>query len=321
MNKKKVLIIVCVFIVVLSFFIPTIAKGFLPKASGTKTKVINYIGYVTATGEVVQKNKQQIVSTFPLIASEILTDAGDTVKKGQPLLKIDREQTARKLIEASTYASATGASSGTIPGSYEEVLKNIPEQILSDKDGIIGSVIVQKGSFINKGTPLFSLISEGDLIINVQVPENKIFKVKVGQPVEITGSGLDDKRYYGYVESISSSAKKVYAGTNQETVVDVTVSINNLDEKMKSGFSTKVRIITEPKKQIQVVPYESVMQDDTGKEYVYVFSKGFAVRKDIQTGIELGQGVEVVSGLNTDEIVISTPNDIKGNRTLVNIAS
>ena len=108
-------------------------------------------------------------------------------------------------------------------------------------------------------------------------------------------------------------------GTHEETVVDVCASIDNLDEEVKAGYTINAKIVVEKEKEINVVPYEAVMQDENETEYVYVFANGMAVRKDIETGVELTDGVEVLSGVSQDEPIIFTPNKVKKDGTRVKI--
>jgi len=320
LNKKNFVLIISLVVVFASFFVPPAIKKFVPTTTATKAKEIDYVAYVTATGEVVQKNIQQITSEVPIVVSKVLVKSGDYVKVGQAIISVDKEATAKKIMETTNLASMAGLQTGVYATSYDDALEKLPEQILSTLNGVIEAVNVTDGGFVDKATPIATMIGEGDLVVNIQVPENKIFNVKVGQPVEITGSGFEEQKYYGYVETISTTARKVFVGANQETIVDVVVSIENLDDRIKAGYSAKARIITEQKKQINVIPYESVMQDKNGKEYVYVFSKGLAIRKDIETGVELGEGLEVVSGINNEEIIISSPDEIKESGTLVKIS-
>ncbi|MFA5658865.1 MAG: HlyD family efflux transporter periplasmic adaptor subunit [Oscillospiraceae bacterium] len=319
MKKAKTVILLTAIMVIFSLFVPGIIENMLPSAKVTQLREVDYVGYVTASGEVVQKNKQQIKTDCPIIVSEVNVAPGDTVRMGQSILKVDREKTAKKLAEAADYSSLAGLTTGVFATSYEDAMNKIPSEIISNVSGVIESVFAVEGGYISQGEAVAAFIGAGDLIITAQVPENKVSKILVGQPVEITGSGFEGSKYYGYVRSIGLTAKKVYVGANQETVVDVEISIDNLDEKIKAGYSTKCRIITEQKNNINIVPYESVMQDNDGKEYVYVFSSGLAIRKDIETGVEINEGVEVLSGLSGEEAVISTPYDVKESGTLVKI--
>lgn len=319
MKKGIITIGITVALIIICLMIPSIMMAILPTSTVSKVKEVDYVGFVTATGEVQQKNKQQISSEFPLIVSSILVKPGDTIKQGQAVIKINREQTAQKMMENSTYAAVAGLTTGVYATSYDDAMKKLPTEVVSNIAGVVESVNVTSGQLIDKGTSIVSMIGAGDLAVLAQVPENKAMSVAVGQTVEITGSGFDGKKYYGHIQAISSSARKVFIGTNQETVVDITVSIENLDDKIKEGYTVKARVVTENEKKINVIPYESVLQDNDGKEYVYVYSDGTAVRHDIQTGLELGEGVQVVSGLPKDAYVIESPAVIKKSGSLVKV--
>lgn len=321
MKKYGVLIIVTVALIFGSTFIPEIIASGLPKTKVTKIQEVDYTEYVSASGEVTQTNKKFIVTDFPMIVGDVLIKSGDKVKKGQTLLKVDREATATKAAALADYSSMADLPSEYTSMSYDEILAKLPCEVTSTADGVIDTVSALTGEYLEKGGVIASFVSDGDLIAHILVPEDKISDIALGQPVEITGSGFEGRKYYGIVKTIASSAKKVYLGSNQETVIDIIASIDNLDEKIKAGYTVSAKIITEDLKKINIVPYESVMQDNEGKEYVYVFLKGTAIRKDIQTGIELSDGVEVISGVTQQEAIIATPEKVKESGTKVTIAS
>ena len=56
-----------------------------------------------------------------------------------------------------------------------------------------------------------------------------------------------------------------------------------------------------------MVPFESVRRENIG--YVYVFEGGKAIRRDIETGVETAEGVEVLAGLAPGEIVLFDPDE------------
>ncbi len=319
MKKEKIVIILTAVLVSFSFFVPGIVEKTLPSARVTKMREVDYVGYVTASGEVIQKNKQQIIADCPILVSEVLVKPGDSVRVGQTILYVDRAETAKKIVESMNISSYSGLTTGAFATSYEDAMNKIPEQIVSNVTGVIDNVVAESGRYISQGETIASFIGAGDLIVSAQVPENKISKIAIGQPVEITGSGFEGRKYYGYVRTVGLTAKKVYIGANQQTIVDVEISIDNLDDKIKSGYTTKCRIITEELKSVSIIPHESVMQDKDGNEYVYVFSAGLAIRKDIETGVEISEGVEVVSGVSPDEAVIATPYEVKDSGTHVKI--
>lgn len=65
--------------------------------------------------------------------------------------------------------------------------------------------------------------------------------------------------------------------------------------------------------ELLTIPYEAVGQDSNQQEYVYVYSKGRPVRKNITTGKELLHTVEVTKGLGITDIVLLEPENIQPN--------
>ena len=154
------------------------------------------------------------------------------------------------------------------------------------------------------------------MLVTALVSESKISSVKEGQKAEITGDGFGNKSYTAYVSSIGKTAKKVAVGNGKIVVVDVVLEIENPDDALKSGFTAKVKLFTEAAQNLLVVPYTAVLQDDDG-EYVYVYNNGRAVRKNIKTGRELENGYEILSGIDANSIVITSPLDVSKNAAAV----
>lgn len=299
---------------------PRILIATLPKVNVTQLKQIEYLNYVSASGVIEQRNKQQIKSQFPLIVSEVLVDTGDKVKKGQAVIKVDRDLTAQKIMENTSYAAMASASTDSIMTSYKDIYNKVPAEVTSTIDGVIESVSVTIGDFVAQDSTIASLVSGEDLIVNIQVPENKISKVAVGQKVEISGEGFEDGKYIGVVQSISPSARKAIVGNSQETIIDVLVKINNPDENIKCGFSAKTKIIVDEPHKLSVVPYEALLQEQDGREYVYVVENGVTAKRYITTNKELSDGVEVKSGLTQNDNIITNVDKIKKSGMLVKIA-
>ncbi len=76
-------------------------------------------------------------------------------------------------------------------------------------DGIIAKRFVYKGSVIRSGMPVYSIIPENSIYINVLLEETKLEGVKVGAPVKIKIDAYPDKKFEGVVEKIEpvSAAK------------------------------------------------------------------------------------------------------------------
>lgn len=320
MKKGRYILIIFVLVVAIgSYFIPGIIAGTLPTTSVTKMADYDYTESVSVWGVVDKKDKLEVTSSCAFIVDKVDVAVGDTIKKGQVIAVVDKDATAKKFVEAASFATMAGSGQMNLNAIYTQAYEALPDKMYSSLDGVVETVNMKVGDYIDKDTMIVSLVSSGNLIVSVPVPEKKITSIKVGQPAEISGYGFSEENNYGYVLSISPTARKAYIGTNQETIIDVTVSLENSQESVKPGCSARAKIHTSSVEKIKIIPYETIAQDDKGQEYVYVFEKGFAISKKIKTGRELADGIEVLSGISDNDIIISNPSKIKKSGTLVRV--
>ncbi|MGN0690012.1 MAG: efflux RND transporter periplasmic adaptor subunit [Oscillospiraceae bacterium] len=150
--------------------------------------------------------------------------------------------------------------------------------------------------------------------VTALIPESYIYKVKEGQRVNVTGNAFPDMFYEATVKSISDTAMKNATGS---VFVPVDIELVSTDDNIRSGYSVKVKIFTGDEKDISVIPYEAIKADENGNEFVYVFNSGVAVRKDIETGLETYDGVEVKNGITKDDRVIYSEEKIENGSYIV----
>lgn len=311
MKKTVIAIIITGILGIAVLCIPSVFVSTLPKAGVTSVRTVEYADSVVAVGEVQKLNSNSVKADMPLVVSEVLVSKGENITEGQPILTVDKAATAAKMMEIDNYAALADIGAGSTVTSYNDLIMLIPDKVASTVTGTIEEVSVTNGSYVISGTNILTIISSDGLVINADISEKAISKVAVGQNVIITGSGFSGQKYHGIVEEISNVAKKQYVGTNQDTYVQAKVRFTDADSKIRVGYSAKIKILTSPEKSISILPYEAVMQDEEGSEYVYVFKSGIAVRKDIETGAELGDGVEVKNGIDLNDKIITSPQEIK----------
>lgn len=287
--------------------LPTVVIDMLPPAEVTSVQAVEYAESVTATGEIEQRGSRRIVAQMPVIADEVLIKAGDKINAGDVIMTVKREETAAKIMQYSGYETL-GYFSEDIT-SYDELAEAVPQQILSTESGTVMSVACENGGYVAKDSVIALLRGENDLVVNTLVSEKDIASVRIGQRAEITGSGFAGTTYTGYVEDIAAAAEKQYVGSVQQTVVPVKICIDG-GEEVKPGYTARVKIMTSQPQEVRVLPYEAVRQDEEKREYVYVFSGGLAVRRDVTTGRELSEGVEIVGGIEESESVLISKDEL-----------
>ena len=118
---------------------------------------------------------------------------------------------------------------------------------------------------------------------------------------------------------LASSARQQIVGTVTDTVVDAVVMFDQdqMDPSLRVGLNAKAAVRVSSTPDALVVPYECVLQDEEGNEYVYAYTAGRAVRRDIVSGEEWSTGFHVVSGLQAGDTVILDPGKIARDGTAV----
>jgi len=162
--------------------------------------------------------------------------------------------------------------------------------------------------------------SGGKYFVKVYISERDVRKVKTGQKADVIGSAFDDGVYTATVTGIENEAVRKQGEYSYETMVEVTLKIDNPnadpDNKLRSGYTSRAEIKTGAVKNIYIIPYYAVCQDDAG-EYVYVLSGNTVKRRGIVTGTELADGVQVTDGLGLNDEIIANPETVGNDRLAV----
>ena len=95
-----------------------------------------------------------------------------------------------------------------------------------------------------------------------------------------------------------------WTGANGATNIDAEVTISNPDENLVLGLDAKVVIHTASVTNVLSIPNLAVNVDTTGS-FVYAVDNGIVTKKYIETGVSDVNNCQILSGLTTDDIVIT----------------
>ncbi len=162
-----------------------------------------------------------------------------------------------------------------------------------------------KGTRVTSGQAMVSLMSYDKMYVDINLPEKNISEVKLGQDVLITNYTISEDTLVGTVSELSpmiSSETRTFGGK---------LLINNPELKLRPGMFVKADIITAKKDSVVVIPKNIILTGNRGK-YVFVVERNSAADdRQIVTGIENSDYVEVMEGLKVNDRLI-----IKGFETL-----
>ena len=206
-----------------------------------------------------------------------------------------------------------------LEGMLSDIVKKSELSITAPVSGKILDIGVKQGDEVVNTQTAVTIVNSKDLCVSIPVSESKIPVISDGQKVKITGSALGDKEYDGVVSEIDNVAKQVITTSGKETAVNVTVDINNPDDSIRQGYTAKCTIITKVKNNDYIIPYEAVEMESGSKGAVYTYNKGKAVRKTVRTGNEYENGIEILSGIKENDLIINFPDKMENKESAVKI--
>ena len=272
--------------------------------------------------------------------NRILVNVGDKVQKNQTLLEIDNAELQAQLQQAKAGKAQAEkqfeiaqkdlnryerlkASSSISEKELEQVqlqfqssasalvqAKQSYNQVAAMMDytnikapfaGVISNKMIQEGDMAMPGMPLLSLTSSGTFEVKSDLSESQITKVKPEQIVKIEIPSLG-KTYDGTITEVSSSSE---ANGSRYFVKS---TFKETPENALSGMFAKIYV--EGKDNINTnqtlvsIPTNALIQKN-GLVGVYVYGKSdTALLRWIKTGRQIGDNIEVISGLSVDDKII-----------------
>ena len=303
MKKYIALAIACAALAAGVSYLPAAVEASVPAAVSISPTEVYYSESVNTSGTLCYIGQGDVTSALPLVLSEFEVEEGDHVEVGDVIARVDRKA-------SETFISSLGKVSqlAAATASLSTAMSLIPEEITADRSGTVIST-AGAGAAVESGTSIATIAGTDSLVLTSAVSELNIARIQPGQPVEFTLSAYPDDVFTGTVSKIAGSARSQYSGAVLETVVDVLISPDTTDPRLRSGLTADVSFQLSDPRKICVLPYNAIGQDEEG-EYVYMLEDGAAVKHKIFTGAEFSDGTEVIKGATINDKVFLDPEDI-----------
>jgi RND family efflux transporter MFP subunit len=170
--------------------------------------------------------------------------------------------------------------------------------------GIVTAKNGEVGEYANPGTSLATIVDIYNLKAVVFVSEKDVYQLKLNQAAIITADVLPGKSFTGKVSFISPVG-------DENHNYRVELAINNKAAALKAGTYIKVAFDLGNDFTALQIP-KIALVEGTKNPYVYVVNGGQALVRKITLGRELGENIEVLSGLKEgDEVVTSGQINLK----------
>jgi len=285
-----------------------------PRGQGGTVKAV-YVteGQSVRKGQVILKlddalARQQLVAAKQQIAGlESQAKLAQSVYERQQNLwkqNIGSEvQVLEARTRAETAASQLAAARANVQLAQEQVdLSNVTAEI----SGTIDLLNVKVGEFFSPQSAAnpqsgIRIVNTSNLKIRVQVPENYLSRVHVGSTLEVVLPELNNR----VIKSKVTVASKLIDPTTRSFFVEGRLPA---DKDLRPNQTAVVRIEDYRRPKAITVPLNTIQSDEKGK-YIFVVDKSgnhtVARRRIITVGESYGGRAEVLSGLNTNDLIIT----------------
>jgi HlyD family secretion protein len=238
-------------------------------------------------------------------------------------------QVAKAEVDAAKFAVTS--SEAALKEANENLIKT---SIYAPMSGTVSMLLVELGERVAgtgmmAGTEMLRVADLSRMEAQVEVNENDIPRVSLGDTATITVDAFLNHKFKGVVTEIANSAKTTGVSADQVTNFDVKIfvlpeSYRDLEESgtsnpLRPGMSATVDIQTETRKDVIAVPIQSVTtrtdttkyvvtpSDEDIRTLVFITDGEYALARDVKTGIQDNSYIEVESGVSVGDRVISAP--------------
>jgi HlyD family secretion protein len=287
-----------------------------------------------AAAAVNSSKARQAQVEAQMIQAELSYNRSKKLFDENTISKSDFEQAESQYKVAKAEKESALYSVKSAEASLREANENLVKTtVYSPMTGTISSLSVELGERVigatmMTGTEVLRVADLNRMEVVVEVNENDIIRVKMGDTANVEVDAYLDRAFKGVVTEIANSAKSTTITSDQVTNFEVRILIlresyeDLVSEKNPSpfrpGMSASVDIFTSRKADILTVPIQAVttrtdttMAKSAGPEdirtLVFVSDGKYALARDVKTGIQDNVNIEILNGLAEGDTVIVQP--------------
>ena len=171
----------------------------------------------------------------------------------------------------------------------------------SPSDGAVVDKAVVEGSSVQAGAKLLRIENHSSLWLDLQVYQDQMSVVTVGQPVEATVEGVPGQTFHGTVTFVHPHVDHV-----SRTVV-ARATLANADQWLRPGMYATATILTRPAEAAVQVPREAVIDTGTRQIAFVALGDGHFAPRDVRMGMTGDDGrVQILDGIAAGETVVTS---------------
>ena len=297
-------------------------RSIIPVAVSTiKVDFQPFDGKVSLPANLELSNEATIAIGVQGKIEKLSVEVGSRVSKGQVIGQLDsklkiinlkaNELTLNKLEKEyqrnnDLFKGNAGTELSVINSKYdventriqiEQVKQQIADgNIIAPISGVVTSRKLMAGEYVSPGTVIATIVDDVHLKAVVFVNEKDVYQLKLGQAATISSDVFPNKSFVGTVKFISPKGDE-----NHNYRVELQLNTNQL----RAGTYVMVGFDLGRKASVLQIP-KLALVEGTKNPYVYVVENNVATIQKITVGREIGENIEVISGLQAGQEVVTS---------------
>jgi HlyD family secretion protein len=172
-------------------------------------------------------------------------------------------------------------------------------QIRSPIDGYITDCPLYPGEMAAANTPLLTVMDLSQIIAKSHIPQGDALLLRKGDKARLAVAGLD-KEIDGTVTLVSPALDP------NSTTVEIWVQAANPGQQLRPGMTAQLSITAQTVRDALVVPASALLNaSGNGAQVMVIDAQSMAQSRDVKTGIQNAEEVQIISGLKPGEQVVS----------------
>lgn len=305
------------------------------EAKTYKAKIVDIEDFLELSGEIDANEKATLRFQTSGLLTWVGVKPGDSVKKYQVLASLDKRELQNSMSQLlNTYsktrndfeqaqadnknwetAGMTDVAREAVKRSLQKEQADLNNSVLAVEardlslkfanlftpiEGIVTKIESPvAGQNITPSTATFEVVNPKSIFFSATADQTEVAKFSPGQKGTITLDAFPDKKVEGTVTLVGFAPKTGSSGT----VYEIKIAMNTeATSSMKLGMTGDVNFVFGKKEKVIAIP-ERYIKEKLGKKYVTVWKDKKQVETQVETGYTADGMVEIVSGLNENELV------------------
>jgi len=248
--------------------------------------------------ELAEKNQRR---------SEKLIESGDISRLLYDEQKARRDQLKEQYEAALSLArqnyAAVMTARANVANSESQLNLAVRSQsyanVYSPIDGFVSDRPADLGEYVSTTTKVATVVKTNPLRLRIDIPEQAIPTVSVGQTVSVTTSAWPERNFSGRIARISPNV------TPTSRTLTVEAEVENSGNLLKPGQFATVRILQQRAAPAVLVPARAI-RTESGVSRVFVIKDGKALERQVQLGQTEGDLVQIKNGIVENETVATS---------------